>query len=95
MPYYQCANGSIITDGNGLLDIRFGEENGQTEQHPCTGLFETCCTLISDKPIIPEVKINQGCGFRNIDGVGFRIKGGKDNEAQFGTKFQADFPQLN
>lgn len=28
--------------------------------------------------------MNHGCGIRNIDGVGFRITGDKDNEAQFG-----------
>lgn len=66
------------------MDIRFGEENGQTEVHPCPGLFETCCTLKSDKPIIPDVKIHQACGYRNIEGVGFRITGARDNEAQFG-----------
>lgn len=84
VPYYQCANGTIITDGQGLLDIRFGEENGQTEQHPCTGLFETCCTLPRDEPLIPEVPINNKCGVRNVDGVGFRITGNQDHEAQFG-----------
>lgn len=84
VPYYQCSQGSIITDGEGLLDIRFGEENGQTDAHPCSGTFETCCTLRSEKPNIPVVPIAQGCGFRNTDGVGFRITGDKDNEAQFG-----------
>lgn len=86
VPYYQCANGTIITDGEGLLDIRFGQENNlDSEKHPCQGLFETCCTLKADKPIIPpNTKVNVGCGIRNEDGVGFRITGDKDNEAQFG-----------
>lgn len=49
------------------------------------GLFETCCTIKADKPIIPpNTKVNVGCGIRNEDGVGFRITGDKDNEAQFG-----------
>lgn len=70
----------------GLLDIRFGQEdNTNNEKHPCPGLFETCCTLRSEKPIIPaETKVNIGCGIRNVDGVGFRITGDKDGEAQFG-----------
>lgn len=85
MPYYQCANGSIITDGEGLLDIRLGEEEGADAQHPCAGVFNTCCILKSDVPIIPtNTKVNHGCGIRNIEGVGFRIKGDSDNEAQFG-----------
>lgn len=86
VPYYQCANGQIITDGEGLLDIRFGEENSvNKEAHPCKGLFETCCTLKSETPNIPEVGCNNGCGHRNINGVGFRITGDKDNESQFGS----------
>lgn len=84
MPYYQCANGTIIQDGEGLLDIRLGEENGQTEQHPCPGLFETCCTLREETPRIPDVQINEVCGIRNTAGVGFRITGNNDHEAQFG-----------
>lgn len=85
VPYYQCANGVIITDGEGLLDIRFGEENGQTDEHPCPGTFDTCCLERGAPPIsIPPVEIQTECGFRNEVGVGFRIKGAKDNEAQFG-----------
>lgn len=95
VPYYQCANGSIITDGEGLLDIRFGEENGQNEVHPCPGLFETCCTLRAEKPNLPDVRINQGCGIRNINGVGFRITGDKDNEAQFGEHTDVFVYKLN
>lgn len=76
----------MITDGEGLLDIRFGEENNvNKEAHPCKGLFETCCTLRSEKPMIPEVICNNGCGIRNVDGVGFKITGAEDNESQFGN----------
>lgn len=80
-----CANGSIITDGAGILDVRFGEEdNPDPEFHPCKGLFQTCCTLRAEKPNIPVIEKKTGCGHRNYEGVGFRITGGKDNEAQFG-----------
>lgn len=85
MSYFQCANGSIITDGEGLFDIRFGEEDGQTEAHPCTGSFQTCCYERGVPPIpIAPVPVVQECGIRNVDGVGFRITGDKNNEAQFG-----------
>lgn len=67
-----------------MLDIRFGDENGQNEEHPCQGTFETCCSLRSEQPNIPDIPIVDGCGYRNIDGVGFRITGDKNNEAQFG-----------
>lgn len=80
-----CANGSIITDGEGLLDIRFGgDDNKDAEFHPCKGLFETCCTLKTAVPTIPPIQRSEGCGYRNVDGVGFRITGDKDSEAQFG-----------
>jgi secreted trypsin-like serine protease len=35
-------------------------------------------------PITPPPKQRRGCGYRNADGVGFRITGGNDSEAQFG-----------
>lgn len=68
---------------DGRIDVRFGQENGQTEAHPCTGVFQTCCTRRSDEPNIPKVEIANGCGYRNEYGVGFRILG-LHNESQFG-----------
>lgn len=65
--------------------MRFGEEEKPNpELHPCKGLFQTCCSLKSDKPIIPPITKKEGCGHRNEEGVGFRITGAKDNEAQYG-----------
>ncbi|XP_031632949.1 phenoloxidase-activating factor 2-like [Contarinia nasturtii] len=85
MPYYQCAKGTIITDGEGVLDIRFGqEENIDPQRHPCPGLFNTCCSLRAETPNIPKIPVNVGCGIRNINGVGFTISGAMDGEAQFG-----------
>lgn len=84
VPYYLCsANGTVITDGDGLLDIRI---DVQDQPRPCADYIEKCCAT-SDRrtePDIPPVHIRPGCGNRNIDGVGFRISGDKDNEAQYG-----------
>lgn len=33
---------------------------------------------------IPKIERKDGCGYRNHEGVGFRITGEKDNEAQYG-----------
>lgn len=75
----------LILHREGLLDIRFGQEdNTNNKDHPCPGLFETCCNLRSERPNIPPSPVHTGCGVRNVDGVGFRITGDKDNEAQFG-----------
>lgn len=78
----------MILHREGLLDIRLGQDdNTNNKEHPCPGLFETCCNLRSERPIIPPTTIHTGCGIRNVDGVGFRITGDKDNEAQFGLYF--------
>lgn len=68
-----------------LLSVRFGDEdNPDPTFHPCKGLFNTCCSLKTDIPNIPIIVKKEGCGYRNHEGVGFRITGEKDNEAQYG-----------
>ncbi|CAG4958853.1 unnamed protein product [Colias eurytheme] len=83
--YYLCnANNSVITDGVGIIDIR-------VQDGPCPSYLDVCCavpdTRNPDNPITPAPPIadqRQGCGWRNPDGVGFRITGDKDGEAKFG-----------
>ena len=43
VPYYQCANGSIITDGGGLIDIRNGFGALNAEDGKCPGFLDVCC----------------------------------------------------
>lgn len=87
VPYYQCNNNIINTDGNGLIDIRLQNED-------CADYLEVCCKapvkVDPDHPITPKPPINKptGCGRRNPEGVGFRITGGNE-EAQF-----AEFPWM-
>ncbi|KAF5299501.1 hypothetical protein FQR65_LT01084 [Abscondita terminalis] len=80
VPYYLCNNNTIIKDGFGIIDIRI--DNG-----PCDYL-SVCCGKeeVRKDPILPEPEPNKqsGCGRRNAQGVGFRITGAKDHEAQFG-----------
>ncbi|CAH0559486.1 unnamed protein product [Brassicogethes aeneus] len=82
VPYYLCNNGSINTNGEGVIDIRINEESA------CPSYIEICCDKEQQtrEPLLPEPKPNKkrGCGYRNEEGVGFRITGDKDNEAQFG-----------
>lgn len=44
-----------------------------------------------EKPVDPVVpiEIKSACGFRNAEGVGFRITGNNDNEAEY-----AEFPWM-
>ncbi|KAK9509040.1 hypothetical protein O3M35_006451 [Rhynocoris fuscipes] len=48
--------------------------------------MDECCyhPSVREEPITPKPKGRTGCGKRNVDGVGFRITGNVDNEAQFG-----------
>ncbi|XP_054009337.1 phenoloxidase-activating factor 2-like isoform X2 [Hylaeus anthracinus] len=78
VPYYQCNNGTILDNGVGLIDLRaFG---------PCENYLDVCCKPPDRKnettPSPPVVR--KGCGQRNPQGVGFRITGANNNEAQFG-----------
>ncbi|XP_014210024.1 serine protease 42-like [Copidosoma floridanum] len=80
VPYYQCQNHTIIDDGVGLIDIRLSG--------PCEDYLDVCCQGPDIKPpeekITPRPQVRRGCGRRNLNGVGFKITGAKDGEAQFG-----------
>ncbi|CAK1553820.1 unnamed protein product [Leptosia nina] len=83
VPYYQCNdNGTLNTDGVGVIDIRFGGET-------CPSYLDTCCrpsqTRGSDDPITPKPSINHnGCGWRNPNGLGFKTKGTSGDMAMYG-----------
>jgi secreted trypsin-like serine protease len=56
----------------------------------CSNYLDVCCEAPLDEKIVPpSVTIKEGCGNRNPEGVGFRITGGTDGEAQF-----AEFPWM-
>jgi secreted trypsin-like serine protease len=86
VPYYQCHNGTIITDGGGLIDIRNGFGILSPEDSKCPGFLDVCC-LDPDfvpPPPPPVVKHVPKCGQRNEHGLGVRIQGFKEHESQFG-----------
>lgn len=84
-PYYLCANGTIIDDGEGILDVRLGaEDDPEPERHPCPMFFDTCCLVKGEKPNILPVEMHEGCGWRNKDGIGFKLKA-RDGESQYGN----------
>nr|CAD7440786.1 unnamed protein product [Timema bartmani] len=56
------------------------------KEGPCENYLDVCCQTpdrLTD-PITPKPNIRTGCGYRNPEGIGFRITGHNDNEAQFG-----------
>lgn len=77
-------NGTINTDGSDLLDIRFGEGE------ECVDYFEQCCAtgdvLPNPRPPPTPIAVSNQCGFRNAEGVGFRITGNSDGEAEYGCR---------
>ncbi|XP_028145421.2 phenoloxidase-activating factor 2 [Diabrotica virgifera virgifera] len=86
VPFYQCNNGTLVTNGENIIDIRSKES--------CGNALLSCCKdehVTHDRftPTPPEVPVPQGCGYRRTKGVGFEITGTKDNEAQY-----AEFPWM-
>merc|ERR1711973_196940 len=85
VPYYQCHNGTIITDGAGLIDVRGGFGTLTPEDSKCPGFLDVCCKdpdFIPPPP--PKIIHKPKCGRRNNGGVGARIQGFTEGESQFG-----------
>ncbi|CAK9800421.1 Phenoloxidase-activating factor 2 (Fragment) [Anthophora quadrimaculata] len=78
--YYLCREGTILENGMGVIDIRgLGS---------CADYLEVCCKAPNrtepGQSVTPPPIQRNGCGQRHADGVGFRITGNNNNEAQFG-----------
>merc|ERR1712115_516011 len=86
VPYYQCHNGTIVTDGNGLIDIRNGFGILSPEDSKCEGFLDVCCLDpdFSAPPPSPIKQYTPKCGQRHQNGLGVRIQGFKEGESQFG-----------
>lgn len=82
-PYYLCSNQTINRDGAGIIDIRIDDN---LPQQSCPAL-EECCSLTGkiEKPVIVTPPPQPtGCGYRNPEGIGFKISGGRDHETEYG-----------
>merc|ERR1712061_442622 len=85
VPYYQCSNGTIITDGAGLIDIRNGFGALDAQDGKCPGFLDVCCKDPDFVPPPPQPQPYQAsCGRRNQNGLGVRIQGFKEGESQVG-----------
>merc|ERR1712119_175091 len=88
VPYYQCHNGTIITDGAGLIDIRNGFASLTPEDSKCPGFLDVCCKdpdfIPPPPPPVIVPKYIPQCGKRNTYGLGARIQGFTEGESQFG-----------
>ncbi|XP_076761965.1 phenoloxidase-activating factor 2 [Xylocopa sonorina] len=94
IPYYLCSKGKILTDGFGVIEPRLGfsrDTNMQqtlTSSDGCDHYMDVCCEPPNRKDfndrITPRSVERKGCGQRHPEGVGFRVLGTSNNEAQFG-----------
>lgn len=93
VPYYQCADGEIVTDGAGLIDIRRGNRSAPADAvaspvtTQCELFLDVCCRVPSDVPVTPgpdKLPFVSKCGKRNSNGIDVRITGFEGKEAQFG-----------
>ncbi|KAH8249097.1 hypothetical protein KR032_005835 [Drosophila birchii] len=81
VPRWLCANDTINTSGEGIIDIRI--DTGS----PCKNYLHLCCDLPNKVQfhiykLLPETP--EGCGYTNPNGVGFKITGAVNQEAEFG-----------
>ncbi|XP_076054682.1 phenoloxidase-activating factor 2-like [Oratosquilla oratoria] len=84
--YYLCEEGEIITDGAGLIDIRFGNTGNSTRRShsECPNFLDVCCRKPLTSTPKPETIYEPRCGQRNEHGVHARIQGFNDTQTQFG-----------
>ncbi|KAH8377364.1 hypothetical protein KR093_005021 [Drosophila rubida] len=82
VPRWLCTNDTINTSGENIIDIRIDTDS------PCKEYFHKCCDLPNKEPTDP-VNTYKGCGYRNPNGITFKITGAMDQEAEF-----AEFPWM-
>ncbi|KFB49719.1 hypothetical protein ZHAS_00018371 [Anopheles sinensis] len=95
VPYYMCKDNLVIEDGTNIIDIRVGED---PEAGPeCPHYLDVCCEkadLLLEPPpsspttTSPSVPVpdqpSPRCGYRNTEGLGFRIAGHRNGESEYG-----------
>ncbi|GFX80766.1 phenoloxidase-activating factor 2 [Trichonephila clavipes] len=88
VPYYQCQEGHIVTDGAGIIDARKRPEpdeelplDGKFKPPSC-GPFHVCCNTPESSTVKPY---EHRCGVRNPSGINSRILSPSNKgEADFG-----------
>ncbi|KAH8327917.1 hypothetical protein KR067_001739 [Drosophila pandora] len=82
VPRWLCSNNTINTSGENIIDIRIDTDAS------CKNPLDLCCDLPNKRTepdgsfVIP--KAPEGCGYSNPNGVGFKITGAVNQEAEFG-----------
>jgi len=88
--YYQCRDGHIITDGEGLIDIRFGATPAQDSAildptvSKCPGQLEVCCKDPDHVDPPPAPRHQPKCGTRHQNGLFANVQNQGKSDTQFG-----------
>jgi len=88
--YYQCRDGHIITDGEGLIDIRFGATPAQDSAildptiSKCPGQLEVCCKDPDHVSPPPAPRHQPRCGSRHQNGLFANVQNQGKSDTQFG-----------
>merc|ERR1712215_194344 len=88
--YYQCRDGHIITDGEGLIDIRFGATPAQDSAildptiSKCPGQLEVCCKDPDHVAPPPALRHQPKCGTRHQNGLFANVQNQGKSDTQFG-----------
>ena len=88
--YYQCRDGHIITDGEGLIDIRFGATPAQDSAildpsvSKCPGQLEVCCKDPDHVAPPPAPRHQPRCGTRHQNGLFANVQNQGKSDTQFG-----------
>eukprot|EP00092_Neocalanus_flemingeri_P033547 GFUD01036470.1.p1 GENE.GFUD01036470.1~~GFUD01036470.1.p1 ORF type:complete len:505 (-),score=163.46 GFUD01036470.1:70-1584(-) len=88
--YYQCRDGHIITDGEGLIDIRFGATPAQDSAildpsiSKCPGQLEVCCKDPDHVAPPAAIRHQPQCGTRHQNGLFANVQNQGKSDTQFG-----------
>jgi len=88
--YYQCRDGHIITDGEGLIDIRFGATPAQDSAildpsiSKCPGQLEVCCKDPDHVDLPAPLRHQPKCGTRHQNGLFANVQNQGKSDTQFG-----------
>lgn len=98
VPYYQCENGSIITDGSGIIDPRKLPKNAPRMQEidlegryepPYCGTFHVCCNEPTERTNDISQQYFHKCGVRNPNGITLRLS---NNDHRVGESEYGEWP---
>lgn len=82
LPHNQCSNGSIITDGRTIFDIKVPGKNARLPNEMAR--TDTICASKPNEPILTPTGEHSNCGQRMANGLENTLTETSANQSQFG-----------